>query len=80
MSSEEAGKEKPHPIMFYKALDKLECTKQESVMIGDNWDKDILGAYNFGIEDIWINHKKESKELPLGTIAVSNFKEIINIL
>ncbi|AUP79387.1 HAD family hydrolase [Flavivirga eckloniae] len=80
VSSEEAGKEKPHPIMFYKALDKLKCTKEESVMIGDNWDKDILGAYNFGIEGIWINHKNENKELPLGAIAVSNFKEIINIL
>lgn len=80
VTSEEAGHEKPHPIMFYKALDKLKGNKEEAVMIGDNFDKDIIGAYNFGIDSIWINHKKEKRELPLDSTQVFHFEELLNIL
>ncbi|MFC4722887.1 HAD family hydrolase [Geojedonia litorea] len=80
VSSEEAGKEKPHSIMFYKALDKLKGTKEQAVMIGDNWEKDILGAYSFGIQGIWLNHKREKKEMPPGITEIFHFEELLNIL
>lgn len=80
VTSEEAGKEKPHSLMFYKALDKLQSTKEQSVMIGDNWEKDILGAYSFGMHGIWLNHKKEKKEIPQGITEIFDFEELLNIL
>ena len=38
--------------MFYTILDKLELTKSDVIMIGDNYEKDILGALNFSLKTI----------------------------
>lgn len=55
VTSEEVGIEKPHPLMFSKALQKLNSTPEQALMIGDNWEKDIIGANNTGISSIWLN-------------------------
>jgi len=36
VTSEEVGVEKPHPSMFTKALQKLECNASDALMIGDS--------------------------------------------
>jgi|ERR1700733_13162897 len=53
--SEEAGFAKPDPRIFEIALDRLQCKPDESIMIGDSWENDILGARNAGISSIWYN-------------------------
>jgi putative hydrolase of the HAD superfamily len=58
VTSEEAGREKPHPYMFMLGLQKLNMSGNEVCMIGDNFKKDIKGASNLGIPSIWINHKQ----------------------
>jgi len=50
VSSEEAGAEKPDPIIFKLSLEKLWLQKNEVCMIGDNYEKDIVWAKNFGIK------------------------------
>lgn len=77
VTSEEVGVEKPHPNMFYKALQKLNCGAKDTIMIGDSWDKDIVGASNLGIFSIWINHKEESAQITPLTKQVNHFDEII---
>jgi putative hydrolase of the HAD superfamily len=42
VSSEEAGAEKPDPKVFELSLEKLGLKKDEVVMIGDNYEKDIM--------------------------------------
>ena len=53
--SEEAGFIKPSPEIFQIVLNKLGCKAEESVMIGDSWETDIMGAKNTGIRAIWFN-------------------------
>jgi len=53
--SEEAGFIKPSPEIFQIVLNKLGCKAEESVMIGDSWETDIMGAKNAGIRAIWFN-------------------------
>lgn len=53
--SEEAGVAKPHPTIFKLALQRLNADPREVVMIGDNWENDILGAENVGIPTFWLN-------------------------
>lgn len=50
VTSEDAGIEKPHPQIFSKALGKLKMDKNQVIMIGDNYKKDIVGADNYGIK------------------------------
>ncbi|MEW9501060.1 HAD family hydrolase [Jeotgalibacillus marinus] len=62
VSSEEAGKEKPHPYIFMSALNKLGLHAKDVIMIGDNLKKDIIGASSLGIKSFWLNHYQ--KETP----------------
>ena len=81
VTSEEVGREKPHPYMFISALQKLGLRADEVCMIGDNFKKDVLGASDLGIKSIWFNHEdtQESYNDKLIT-EVKEFKEILELL
>jgi HAD superfamily hydrolase (TIGR01509 family) len=53
--SEEAGVSKPDPAIFRLALDRLNASPAEAVMVGDSWTADIEGARAAGIRAIWFN-------------------------
>lgn len=57
ITSEEVGYDKPNKLMFYTALDKLKLNKNEVLMIGDNYEKDIIGANNIDIYGLWFSKK-----------------------
>lgn len=59
VTSEEAGSEKPHSIMFLLALKKVDCLPKEAIMVGDSKNKDIAGANSAGIDTVWL-HKSGS--------------------
>jgi len=50
ITSEEAGKEKPSPYVYYIALDRMGCKTNEVIMVGDDYEKDVVGAKNLGIK------------------------------
>jgi len=77
VTSEEAGREKPHPYMFMAALKKMNLNADEVCMIGDSFDKDIIGATNLGIDSIWINLKREHQKFDTSLVTeVYSFYEI----
>lgn len=55
LTSEEAGIEKPAEKIFSMALDKFEIKlgPENVLMIGDNLQKDIVGARNLSIHTAW---------------------------
>ena len=59
-NSEMAGAKKPNAIIFEHALNKAGANKAESIMIGDSFEADIIGAINFGMEAIFFNSNKEN--------------------
>lgn len=60
VTSDSAGYKKPMSSIFKYAIDKAEARKNESIMIGDNLQTDILGARNFGMDTIYFNPNKET--------------------
>ena len=60
--SEDVGVNKPNPKIFYEALKKSGSSISESLMIGDTYEADILGAQNIGMKTIHFNPKKEPKK------------------
>ena len=44
------GVKKPNPKIFNHALQMAKATKEESLMIGDNLEADIMGAKNAGFD------------------------------
>ncbi len=41
--------------MFTHALTNTNSRRDQTVMIGDSWEADIVGAYNSCIDQIWFN-------------------------
>lgn len=58
-TSEEVGVKKPHPQIFEVALQKAVAKIEGSIMIGDNFEADILGAQGFGMPAILYNYYKQ---------------------
>ncbi|MGJ5643511.1 YjjG family noncanonical pyrimidine nucleotidase [Formosa sp. S-31] len=54
-NSEQAGVKKPHRDIFNFALKQARTEVHKSVMIGDDFEADILGAKSVGFEVIYFN-------------------------
>lgn len=50
--SEDIQATKPHRRIFEHALKSVNASKKKSIMIGDSWNTDIIGAIEFGIDQI----------------------------
>lgn len=78
--SEDIGINKPRPELFRYALEKTSSALEESIMIGDMFETDIIGAANIGMEQIFFNPKRLT-QLPFApTYEVNNLLEIKGIL
>ncbi len=59
VSSEEADAEKPDIRIFRMTLDKLGLFENEAIYVGDNYQKDVIGAYDAGIFPVWYNPQRK---------------------
>jgi putative hydrolase of the HAD superfamily len=53
--SEAEGIAKPDARIFSLALERLGCTADEAIMVGDSWAADVEGAQAAGLRAIWLN-------------------------
>ncbi len=58
--SAEEGVSKPEPAIFRVALERLGAAADETVMVGDNWASDVLGAAKVGMRAVWLNRRGEA--------------------
>lgn len=59
-SSEATGVKKPDPKIFNYAIKHAHATAAQSLMIGDTYEADIIGARNVGMHTILFNYHKET--------------------
>lgn len=60
--SEEVGWRKPNPIIFIRALELLEISPGEALLVGDNFKADVAGAKGVGIDAVWLSNKNHAPE------------------
>jgi len=77
-NSEMAGVKKPHQNIFNFALSLAKASKEESLMIGDSYEADIIGAQEAGIEAIFFNEQNCKVEQPV--FQINHLLELKNIL
>lgn len=71
VASAEAGISKPDLNIFKLALEKADCCAENSVMIGDRLDNDIIPAKSMGMNTVWLKQgfavyqtAKDEREIP----------------
>ena len=60
--SQEAGVEKPDPLIFQLALKRAQCAPEEAVHIGNSYEHDVVGARAVGITPILIDRENHYPE------------------
>lgn len=60
--SEEVGKNKPAPEVFHRATTLASANPKESIMIGDDYKVDIVGAERFGMKGILFDPLKSYRD------------------
>lgn len=53
---------KPHRKFFEKALEHFNLSSNEAIMIGDNYERDIIGANNMNMQSLLISNFLDFKE------------------
>ena len=82
ITSEGSNSLKPHKEIFDYAFKKTGASPEQSIMIGDTIDVDILGAVNAGIDQVHVNHLTKEPVLvnnKLPTYTVFSLKELEGI-
>ncbi len=84
-ASAEIGYAKPDKEIFEKAFELAECTAEESVMVGDRLDNDIIPAKAIGMKTVWVKNglaKYQSAELGEGVAdyQIGSLSELLLIL
>lgn len=72
-SADSVGVRKPDPAIFEYSLGLSKAKKEESILIGDDWIADVIGAQNFGMDVIFFDVLNENKD-------VENLKVIKHLL
>ena len=71
-------KNKPNKEAFLKACGDV--PKEDCIMIGDNFETDIVGAYESGLDAIWYNPKNKQLNQKIKVKQIHNLIELEKIL
>lgn len=78
--SEDAGFNKPAPQFFEYALRQSGAQREMTLMIGDNFNTDILGAKRAGLATAWFNRYPDYPATEPIDYDVTSLRELMNIL
>ena len=77
MISEAAGYEKPDQRIYIEALRDAGCKPEEAIMVGDNTEKDLVGAKNVGMKTVWV---KKNRGIGKADYKIKNLRELPKVV
>ncbi len=80
VSSERAMSSKPNPAIFEFAIRQTNASKDTSIMIGDHFEVDVMGAKNFGMDQVYFNPTDRQNNDGSATYEIQSLHELIGIL
>jgi len=78
VTSKELGATKPNPAFFQSVLAKYQLNLSETIMIGNDYEKDITGAKNIGLKTILIT--TEHGEFSNADYIIQSFGNLSDVL
>ena len=78
VNSEMAGVKKPNPYIFQLAMKRAGALPERSLMVGDSFEADVMGALNAGMHALYFN--PDGEEVPDHIFQIRNLLEIKKLL
>lgn len=71
---------KPRPEIYQHALDLLGASKDETIMVGDSFARDVQGSQAFGLRGVWISMGRPKPEGVEPWLIVESLAELPAII
>lgn len=78
--SDDIGYPKPDVRIFQYALNDMGVKPESALMIGDDFEGDIVGAANAGIEQVWLHAAGWNGESPAPSLTIRTLAELHSVL
>ena len=78
--SGEVGVGKPAPTSFRLVLDGLGADPDGSVMVGDSWERDVVGALDIGMTAYWVADGRPVPASDPRVTVVGSIRELAGLL
>ncbi len=78
--SGEMGVGKPTPGAFAEVVSRLRAEPQDAVMVGDSWERDVLGALSSGWSAVWIASGRPAPERLEGVTVIESIEGLTDAL
>ncbi len=79
-SSKDLGYEKPDKRFFLNITKNINVKPKECFMIGNDYEKDIVGAKAVGMKTIFFNEKSIKGNFPVADFIIYSMDELSNII
>lgn len=81
-SSEGLGVSKPNPEFFVRILRHCKVSKEEALIVGDNYRLDIETAAGLGLDCCWFDYRRAYRDAPLPQAVrlISRFDELVSVI
>ncbi|MCW4013679.1 MAG: HAD family hydrolase [Candidatus Bathyarchaeota archaeon] len=77
--SQELGHHKPSKVIFDTMAERMNTAPSEMVYIGNDYQKDIIGAKNSGWKTVWIDRKDEERDRSVPDWTIKELSELLEI-
>lgn len=74
------GFAKPSARFFEYIMNDLSLSAQEVIMVGDDWEADIIGANLAGLRAVWLNAHSNQKRSDVRHQIIGNLSELPAVL
>ena len=78
--AKDLGYKKPSPLFFQAVAENIGLKTSECVMIGDSYDKDIIGAKMAGMKTILLNTNNETAKFVDADYIINSMEELSVII
>ena len=77
--SQELGHHKPSRVIFDTMVERMKTESSEMVYIGNDYNKDVLGARDAGWKTVWVDRKDEEKDRAVPDWTIKELSELLDI-
>jgi len=81
---EDTGFRKPNPTAFNKMLDLIDVNADETIMVGDWPERDLVGAHDVGMHTVFARYGFAFERKPVGAegadFVIDDVRELLNVV